>query len=106
MEHPRRSFTEDYKRQVVELLVSSRRSITSMVKELGLRGSVLRRSVDKLRQEPASAAWLLTAQTTPMSAGRTFSPSAKLLGIRLDTPWRPDLSFLARVVDNFEVKAA
>jgi transposase len=39
---PRRSFTEDYKRQCAELVVSSGRSITSVGKELGLRDSVLR----------------------------------------------------------------
>lgn len=53
----RRSFTDDYKRQAAELAVSSGRSIGSVAKELGLRDSVLRRWVDKLRQEPASAAW-------------------------------------------------
>jgi transposase-like protein len=34
MERQRRSFTEEYKRQAVELVVSSRRSITSVAKEL------------------------------------------------------------------------
>ncbi|MGL3107086.1 transposase [Bradyrhizobium sp. BR 1432] len=33
----RRSFTDDYKRQAVELAVSSGRSIGSVAKELGLR---------------------------------------------------------------------
>ncbi|MCK1544308.1 transposase [Bradyrhizobium sp. 179] len=64
----RRSFTEDYKRQAVELAVSSGRSIGSVAKELGLRDSVLRRWLDKVRQEPASAAWRPTTQGTPMSA--------------------------------------
>jgi|GEM_PF-5504058 len=45
MERQRRSFTEEYKRQAVELVVSSRRSVTSVAKELGLRDSVLRRWV-------------------------------------------------------------
>jgi transposase len=66
-ERQRRSFTEDYKRQAVELVVSSGRSITSVGKELGLRDSVLRRWVDKFRQEPTSAAWRRT-QAPPMSA--------------------------------------
>src|ERR1700685_2239273 len=39
----RRSFTDDYKRQAVDLVASSGRSIGSVAKELGLRGSVLRR---------------------------------------------------------------
>ena len=40
----RRSFTDDYKRQAVDLVASSERSIGSVAKELGLRDSVLRRS--------------------------------------------------------------
>ena len=67
MERQRRSFTED-KRQAVELVVSSRSSVTSVAKELGLRNSVLRRWVDKVRQEPPSAAWRPTTQATPTSA--------------------------------------
>src|SRR3982074_2838668 len=64
----RRCFTEEYKRQAAELVVSSGRSITSVAKELGLRDSVLRRWVEKLRQEPASAAPAPTPQGTPMPA--------------------------------------
>lgn len=53
----RRSFTEDYKRQAVELAASSGRSIGSVAKELGLRDSVLRRWVEKLGvgHEPTAA---------------------------------------------------
>lgn len=50
----------------LELVVSSGRSIGSVAKELGLRDSVWRRWVDKLRQE-ASAAWRPTTQARPMS---------------------------------------
>jgi len=39
----RRLFTDDYKRQAVDLVASSGRSIGSVAKELGLRDSVLRR---------------------------------------------------------------
>ncbi|WP_314963909.1 transposase [Bradyrhizobium cosmicum] len=39
---------KEYKRQAVELVVSSGRSMGSVAKELGLRDSVLRRWVDKL----------------------------------------------------------
>ena len=67
-ERQRRSFTEDYKRQAVELAVMSGRPIGSVAKELGLRDSVLRRWMDKFRQEPASASWRPTTQATPMSA--------------------------------------
>lgn len=65
-----RSFTRDYKRKAVELVVSSGRSITSVAKELGLRDSVVRRWVDKFRQEPTS--WRPTTQATPMSADQGF----------------------------------
>ena len=46
MERQRRSFTDDYKRQAVDLARSSGRSIGSVAKELGLRDSVLRRWVE------------------------------------------------------------
>ena len=39
----RRSFTDDYKRQAVDLVASSGRSVGSVAKELGLRDSALRR---------------------------------------------------------------
>jgi transposase len=67
-ERQRRSFTEEYKRQAAELVVSSGRSITAVGKELGLRDSVLRRWVDKLRKEPASAARRPITQAPPMPA--------------------------------------
>ena len=47
MERQRRSFTEEYKRQAVDLVASSGRSIRSVAKELGLRDSVLRRWVEQ-----------------------------------------------------------
>lgn len=43
----RRSFKDDYKRQAVDLVASSGRSIGSVAKELGLRDSVLRRWVEQ-----------------------------------------------------------
>jgi transposase-like protein len=46
-ERQRRSFTDDYKRQAVDLVASSGRSIGSVAKELGLRDSVLRRWVEQ-----------------------------------------------------------
>lgn len=77
MERQRRSFAEEYKRQAVELVLSSGRSVRSVAKELGLRDSVLRHWVGKLRQEPASAAWRPTTQATPMPADQARrSPAA------------------------------
>jgi transposase len=46
----RRSFADDYKRQAVDLVASSGRSIGSVAKELGLRDSVLRRWVERHAQ--------------------------------------------------------
>ena len=55
----RRSFTDDYKRQAVDLVASSGRSIGSVAKELGLRDSVLRRWVEQRgsRREPMAGRW-------------------------------------------------
>src|SRR3954464_9463043 len=51
----RRSFTEDYKRQAVEVLISSGRPVASVAKELGLRDSILRRWAEKLGRQPTAA---------------------------------------------------
>jgi transposase len=66
----RRSFTEDYKRQAVELVASSGRSIGSVAKELGLRDSVLRKWVEKLGMghEPTAAPRRFTTQAALPSA--------------------------------------
>jgi transposase-like protein len=52
----RRSFTDNYKRQAVDLVASSGRSIGSVAKELGLRDSLLRRWVEQrgARREPTA----------------------------------------------------
>jgi transposase len=70
-ERQRRSFTDDYKRQAVDLVASSGRSIGSVAKELGLRDSVLRRWVElrgAARLEPTAAARRPTTQATLPSA--------------------------------------
>ena len=66
----RRSFTDDYERQAVDLVASSGRSIGSVAKELGLRDSVLRRWVEQrgARREPTAAARRPTTQATLPSA--------------------------------------
>lgn len=94
MERQRRSFTEEYKRQAVELVVSSRRTVTSVTKELGLRDSVLRRWVDKLRQEPASARWRPTTQVTPMSADQ----ASEIARLRQETERARHFKKLSRAV--------
>ena len=54
----RRSFTEDYKRQTVELVRASGRSIGSVAAEIGLAETVLRKWVNKfgVAGQPAAAA--------------------------------------------------
>ncbi len=66
----RRSFTDDYKRQAVDLVASSGRSIASVAKELGLRDSVLRRWVEQRGAglEPTAAVRRPTTQATLPSA--------------------------------------
>ena len=65
----RRSFTDDYKRQAVDLVASSGRSIGSVAKELGLRDSVLRRWVElRGAREPTAASRRPTPQATLPSA--------------------------------------
>ena len=66
----RRSFTDDYKRQAVDLVASSGRSIGSVARELGLRDSVLRRWVEQrgARLEPTAATRRPTTQATLPSA--------------------------------------
>ena len=68
MEVRRRSFTDDYKRQAVDLVSSSGRSIGSVAKELGLRDSVLRRWVEQRGREPTAAPWRPTTQAALPSA--------------------------------------
>src|SRR5205809_3684584 len=69
-ERQRRSFTDDYKRQAIDLVASSGRSIGSVAKELGLRDSVLRRWVEQRGAglEPTAAARRPTTQATLPSA--------------------------------------
>ena len=66
----RRSFTDDYKQQAVELVASSGRSIGSVARELGLRDSVLRRWVEKagMRHAPTVASPRPTTQAALPSA--------------------------------------
>ena len=66
----RRLFTDDYKRQAVDLVKSSGRSVGLVAEELGLRDSVLRRWVQQIgaRLEPTAAARRPTTQATLPSA--------------------------------------
>jgi len=66
----RRSFTDDYKSQAVDLVASSGRSVGSVAKELGLRDSVLRRWVERrgAGREPTVAPRRATTQAALPSA--------------------------------------
>jgi transposase len=67
----RRSFTDDYKQQAVDLVASGGRSVGSVAKELGLRDSVLRRWVEQrkaARLEPTAASRRPATQATLPSA--------------------------------------
>src|SRR5665213_331674 len=66
----RRSFAEDYKRQAVDLVASSGRSVGSVAKELGLRDSVLRRWVERrgAGREPTATTRRPITQAAPSSA--------------------------------------
>src|SRR3979490_1355762 len=92
----RRSFTNDYKRQAVDLVASSGRSIGSVAKELGLRDSVLRRWVEQrgAGREPTAAARRPTTQATLPSAdhaaeiARLQRENERLRGERIRIVWR------------------
>ncbi len=91
-ERQRRSFTDDYKRQAVDLVSSSGRSIGSVAKELGLRDSVLRRWVE-LRgagREPTAASRRPTTQATLPSADH----AAEIARLQRENnaPWLPNFS--------------
>ena len=66
----RRLFTDEYKRQAVDLVASSGRSIGSVTRGLGLRDSVLRRRVEHrgAGREPTAASRCPTTQATLPSA--------------------------------------
>jgi transposase len=87
----RRSFTDDYKRQAVDLVASSGRSVGSVAKELGLRDSVLRRWVERhgAGREPTAASRRPTTQAALPSAVagltarvETANPSPRILVLR------------------------
>jgi hypothetical protein len=70
----RRSFTDDYKRQAVDLVASSGRSIGSVAKELGLRDSVLQKpNVIFLLTSKASTIELVVTPPSAISARSRWS---------------------------------
>jgi transposase-like protein len=73
----RRSLTDDYKRQAVDLVASSGRSVGAVARKLGLRDSVLRRWVE-LRgagREPTVARRSSTQAALPSADQRDRPPA-------------------------------
>ena len=87
----RRSFTDDYKRQAVDLVASSGRSIGSVAKELGLRNLVLRRWVEKrgAGREPTAAPRLPTQQAVLPSADQAAEIARPATGRRVGAEPNP-----------------
>jgi transposase len=72
----RRSFTEDYKRQTVELVRSSGRSIGSVAAEIGLAETVLRKWVNKFGvpgQPAAATRRSMTQAALPTAVGGSLN---------------------------------
>src|SRR5689334_20890390 len=102
----RRAFTDDYKRQAVDLVASSGRSVGSVAKELGLRDSVLRRWVEQrgAGREPTAATRRPAGGAAvggsgggggPAAAGdRTTAHGARhFKKVDRDLCWSPDMRF-------------
>jgi transposase len=114
----RRSFTDDYKRQAVDLVASSGRSIGSVAKELGLRDSVLRRwreqrgarlerrrrrgAPQRRRRCPASVTWSASMRMS----SRNNVTAARQVGADQDpaAPDRVDVSRLLALGPVVEIR--
>jgi transposase len=97
-QHQRRSFTDEYKRQAVDLVASSGRSIGSVAKELGLRDSVLRRWLEHrgARREPTAASRRPTTQAALPSADQAAEISRlqqENERLRSRSCWTTDMRF-------------
>lgn len=76
----RRSFTEDYKRQTVELVHSSGRSIGSIAAEIGLAETVLRKWVNRFgtSAQPSAA----PRRPTPQAALPTADQASEIAKLK------------------------
>src|SRR5437879_6764902 len=85
-ERQRRSFTDDYKRQAIDLVASSGRSIGSVAEELGLRDSVLRRWVEQRGAglEPTAASRRPTTQARLPSADHAAEIARREGAVRIE----------------------
>ena len=75
----RRSYSDEYKRRAVDLVVSSGRSAKSVAKELGLDGSVLSRWVAERNAVRADGS---AAAPTTQAALPTADQAPKLRGLQ------------------------
>ncbi len=76
----RRSFTEDYKRQTVELVHSSGRSVGSIAAEIGLAETVLRNWMKKFRAVSELAA--APRRSTTQAALPTADQASEIARLR------------------------
>lgn len=73
MEHakrPRRSFSDEYKAQVVELCLRGERSIGAVARDLDLSETAVRRWVDQARIDAGEGAGLTSAEREELSVLR------------------------------------
>ncbi len=63
---PRRSFTEEFKREAVRLAIE-RGNVSAVARDLGINESVLNRWKRKVQQEGSGASWL--SLTFPVDGG-------------------------------------
>ena len=71
-----RSYTEEYKRQVVDLVVSTDRTATSVAAEVGIHHTLLSRWVRRYGQPAGSAATVMLAPRPAVAA--SFKPAPVL----------------------------
>ena len=81
MTKPRRSFTDEFKREAVALLASSGRPLMQIAEELGIQPSMLRRWRTAVRV-PAGASCCPDTQAMPPQAGGPADQSAEIVRLR------------------------
>jgi transposase len=73
-----RSYTEDYKRQVVDLVVSTGRTATSVAAEVGIHHTLLSRWVRQYGQPAGSSATTSAAVPPQLTAASSLKPVSVL----------------------------
>lgn len=81
MTKPRRSFTDEFKREAVALLASSGRPLIQIAEELGIQPSMLRNWRTAV-EVPARASSRPATQATPPQAGSPGDQSVEIARLR------------------------